>query len=168
MREFQAEAELRDGKVVITKCYSPSFCKRFRERSYLDPETNVIETLEAALWLAREQLSLRGESGWAAAVNLIVKAKVPLKIFITYVALRRRYPRVYRWVREDTLIAYGVEGDKKKIEVLVLEEGEEVLIEDVVKWSVAASKDDHDPIIAIVDRNGSVTFYEARAVTELA
>jgi tRNA-intron endonuclease len=167
LRRYQAECEIKENRITLTKCYVPSFCKRLIERSYLDPKSKALDPLEAALWASREQISINGKTGWDVAIDVISILRIPLKLLIAYVALRRRYPNVYRWVRKDTLLAYG-EGGGKKIEVLVLEEGEEVLVEDIIQWSIAASKDDHDPVIAIVDRNGSITFYEAKAVTTLA
>ncbi len=166
-KKLQADSIIINNKVVVTKCYVPSFCKRLIDRSYMDPKEKSLDPLEAALWLSRGQLGIERKTGWTIALNLISIFKIPLKIFITYLIHRRRYPKVYQWTRRDTLVAYGLEKQNKKIEVLVLEEGEEVLIEDIVNWSIAASKDDHEPLIAIVDRNGSVTFYEARAVSRL-
>ncbi len=165
--KLQADSTITKGNVIIKKCYIPSFCKRLAERTYMNPKTKLLDSLEAALWVSRSQLGINGKTGWASSLDLISILKIPLKMFITYLALRRRYPRVYAWTRRDTLIAYGLEGQGKKLEILVLEEGEEILIENIVDWSIAASKDDHEPIIAIVDRNGSVTFYEARAVVKL-
>ncbi len=163
---FQALASIKDGKVFLERCLNPQFCARLLERDYLDLKTKEIDPFEAALWASRNQLSIEGKGDWDAVVDLVLKTNLSLKILIAYLALRRKYPKVYKWSREDTLIAYG-NREEKKLEVLVLEEGEEILIENIISWSIAAVKDNHDPIIAIVDRNGSVTFYEARVVTEL-
>ena len=158
------EATLDNGRVRVVTCAEERLCNTLRERGYLrDSELNP---LEAALQAIRGKLSLDGLHGWDAALRILSLTGFKLKLFLAYITLRSRYPVVYSWTRRDTLLAYRDKG--RRLEVLVLEEGEEVRVEDIAGWSEAAVKDDHEPIVLIVDRNGSVTMYSARVMSKLS
>jgi len=38
---------------------------------------------------------------------------------------------------------------------------------EIAEWSRLAVSDSHDPVVAVVDESGGVTYYEARTVKEL-
>jgi len=84
-------------------------------------------------------------------------------MFTTYYNLRRRGRKVLpEGRREGTLIE--IRKGVWWAEYLVLEEGVKVPIRALLSWIDEARANDLKSIIAIVDRNGSVTYYEAARV----
>ncbi|MEB2835992.1 MAG: hypothetical protein GSR80_001201 [Desulfurococcales archaeon] len=155
------EARVDEGRVTLVACHAEQFCRTLEERGYL--EGGRLYPLEAAFQASRGRVALAGgQTGWEAFLDIIRITGVPLKLAIVYRLLRNRYPEVREWTRPSTLLARPRSG--RPLEVLVLEEGEEITIEGLLEWSEAAAKDGHEPVIAVVDRNGQTTFYEARSV----
>jgi len=85
-------------------------------------------------------------------------------MFTTYYKLRRKGRKVLpEGRREGTLIE--IRKNKWWAEYLVLEEGIKISIAQLLEWVEEVRANDLKAIIAVVDRNGSVTFYEASRVT---
>ena len=156
------EAQRLDGKIVIKKCLEERLCKSLIQRGYI--REGFLDPLEAAYQAWIGKLLLENLKGWDAALMIMIENDIPLKLFIVYSDLRRRGRIVYSGPRKNTLIT--VLGDKK-MEILVLEEGETITVRGILDWSIIASGEDRRPIIAVVDRNGSVTYYEARVTSSL-
>lgn len=159
-----ARVSIAQGGVQLVECIDQSFCDILRQRNYLNGD--LIEPLEAMLQAVRGKLEVENiGTGWQAFLAIAASLNVELKLAIVYLDLRGRYPEVRKGPRPDTLLARGKRG--RPLEVLVLEEGEEVTVSQLGSWSIAASSDDHDPVVAVVDRNGQVTYYEARTVSQI-
>ncbi len=159
------EVRVDEGVVALAACHAEHFCRSLEERGYL--ESGRLYPLEAAFQASRGRVALAdGQAGWGAFLEIVRSARVPLKLAIVYRLLRNRYAEVREWTRPSTLLARPRSG--RPLEVLVLEEGEEITIEGLLGWSEAAAKDGHEPVIAVVDRNGQTTFYEARSVGAIA
>ncbi|MEB3816425.1 MAG: hypothetical protein LRS46_00570 [Desulfurococcales archaeon] len=156
-----------EGALRLDACNSMDFCSILEERGYL--EGGVVYPLEAAYQASRGRVEIvAGDkilTGWEAFFYIIGMFRVQLKVAIAYRILRSKYSEVKLWTRPSTLVARRRSG--RTVEVLVLEEGESIKVADLAEWSTAAVKDGHDPVVAIVDRNGQVTFYEARSVTQI-
>jgi len=161
--ELSARAEVGGGAVSLVECLDEGFCDTLRSRGYL--RGGAVDPLEAMLQAVRGRLEVSGARGWDAFLWIARDLGVPLKEAIVYLALRRRYPEVHRGPRASTLVARGRSG--RPVEVLVLEEGESVSVGELARWSQLASGDGHEPVVAIVDRNGQATFYEARVVSQI-
>jgi len=158
-----AVVELVGGGVRLAACSYKKFCDILRERGYLDGD--MLDPLEAAYQASRGKVLLKGGvEGWHAFMRILEYSNVPLKMAIVYRILRSKFPEVKLWVRRSTLLARR-RGEGRPMEVLVLEEGEIITVAELVEWSEAAVKDGHEPVVAVVDRNGQATFYEARSVS---
>ncbi|ALU11818.1 endonuclease [Ignicoccus islandicus DSM 13165] len=84
-------------------------------------------------------------------------------MFTVYYDLRKRNRKVLVEVRRDgTLIE--VRRDKWWTEYLVLEEGIVITVNDLLEWVEEVRANDLRGVVAVVDRNGSVTYYEASKV----
>lgn len=103
---------------------------------------------------------------WAGALRIISEQGVDLELFLVYYDLRRRGRKVRPGHRPRTLLLEERPG--RVAEVLVLSEGRPVRASDIVEWSRLAVSDSHEPVLAIVDENGGITYYEARVVSELS
>ncbi len=124
-----------------------------------------LDVLEAAYLVYRGKASFRGESGWGAAFKLLSEAGVDVDTFFVYMDLRRRGRRPRAGVRRRTLV---YQHGSTRYEVLVLSEGYPVTLGSLIEWSRVSASDGYMPIIAVVDRHGVVTYYEARAVTSIS
>ncbi len=102
---------------------------------------------------------------WAEALGILGQSDVDFELFLVYYDLRRRGRRVRLGHRPRTLI-FDVKPNRIA-EVLVLSEGRPVKASDIVEWSRLAVSDSHEPVLAIVDEGGGITYYEARVVSEL-
>jgi len=84
-------------------------------------------------------------------------------MFTTYYYLRRKGKKVLpEGRREGTIIE--IRKNKWWAEYLVLEEGVKIALSGLVEWVEETRANDLKAVIAVVDRNGSVTFYEAAKV----
>ncbi len=106
------------------------------------------------------------DKDWQKAIKMIEDLHLDLETFIVYFDLRRRGKKVTVGPRPRTLL-YNV-TDNRTAEVLILSEGNYVKLMDIVRWSQRAVADAHEPILAIVDESGGVTYYEARVVRQLS
>jgi len=106
------------------------------------------------------------ERDWAKAIRLIEQLGLDLETFIVYYDLKKRGKKVTIGPRPRTLI-YSL-GPGRAAEVLILSEGTYVKPMDIVAWSERAVADAHEPVVAIVDETGGVTYYEARVIRGLA
>ncbi len=121
--------------------------------------------MEAAYSAASGKNLCPGFDGWEGAMRILAREGIWLPLFIVYYDLRKRGRKARRGVRTNTLV-YGHGG--RRVEVLVLEEGTGVEVRSLLEWSRIASGDGYTPVVAIVDRNGGVTYYEARALESLS
>jgi tRNA-intron endonuclease len=163
LARFKALCETDEGGVRLVECVDRGFCASLAKSGYVrDP--GYLEALEAAYQASIGAIVVDGETGWSKALDLVYRFSGNLALFIVYFDLRSRGRRVLRGLRRDTLI---VKTGRESLEVLVLEEGSEVRLEWLAEWAKAASGDGFGPVVAIVDRNGDVTYYEVRASLEI-
>ncbi|UXD22141.1 hypothetical protein IPA_02075 [Ignicoccus pacificus DSM 13166] len=93
-----------------------------------------------------------------------VLSKLFWSMFTVYYDLRKRKRKVIPEVRrEGTLLE--IRRNKWWAEYLVLEEGVEITIDELLSWVEDVRANDLNSIVAIVDRNGSVTYYETSKAT---
>ena len=149
----EAKARLDNGQVVFVECSSQRACRD------IDPEGP--DPLEVAYRVVRGLIEVEGlGTGWGPALSMLERLKVPVDLFIVYYDLRRRGRRVRSGIRQGTLI---VESGSRRFEVLVLSLGARTRLSSIIDWSELAVADDREPVIAVVDGHGSVTYYTARA-----
>ncbi len=160
---LKAICTIDDNGVRVLKCLDREQCGSWARSGYLK-RPNYLDALEAAYQASSNAIIVDGDTGWRKAMEILYRFSESLAMFIVYLDLRSRGRRVIRGVRKDTLI---VKMGKESFEILVLEEGSEVELEWLAEWSRIASGDGFNPIVAIVDRNGDVTYYELRASLEL-
>ncbi len=103
---------------------------------------------------------------WAEALRIISEGDFDLELFLVYYDLRRRGRKVRLGHRPRTILLE--ERSNRIVEVLVLSEGRPVRASEIVEWSRLAVSDSHEPVLAIVDENGGITYYEARVVSDLS
>ncbi|MGC9209666.1 MAG: hypothetical protein ACP5FT_00100 [Acidilobus sp.] len=109
---------------------------------------------------------MRERGDWSQALAMIERSGLDFELFLVYYDLRRRGRRVSMGRRPRTLLID--EGSGRIMEVLVLSEGRPVKLSDIAEWSRLAVSESHEPVLAIVDENGGITYYEARVVTDLS
>ena len=85
-------------------------------------------------------------------------------MFTVYYDLRRRKRKVIPEVRREGTIL-EIRKEKWWAEYLVLEEGVKTTIDKLILWIEDVRANDMLPIVAIVDRNGGVTYYEVAKAT---
>ena len=121
--------------------------------------------MDAAYTAATGKSPCPGIEGWEGALRILELEGIWMPLFLVYYDLRKRGRRARRGVRPNTLVySHG----SRRIEVLVLEEGDAVSVGSLLEWSRIASGDGHTPVVAIVDRNGGITYYETRALESLS
>ena len=157
--KFQAIASLGDSKVVLTSCLDRDFCRSLERAGYL--EAGALDPIEAAYQLSRDRILLEGcGTGWKCALKLLQDFSVDPDLFTVYRDLRRKGRKPKLGFRPRTLL---YEHNSKVYEVLVLSEGYVEKLSRIIEWGRQAAADNHVPIIAVVDRTGIITYYEARA-----
>ncbi len=157
-KDTYLELKIEGEKLIIKSCYNKDFCDQLIKNN-LAVDNNV-NLLEGIYLIAIEKAMIDNEVGWSKALELIKYYKIPLYIFLVYYDLRKRGRRVWIGPRDNTLISEM--HNLKKIEVLVLNEGNPITTSKIANWSELAVADSHIPIIAIVDKNGEITYYESR------
>ncbi|BAA79661.1 hypothetical protein APE_0685 [Aeropyrum pernix K1] len=158
----KAAARLGVEGVFVEECFDGSYCRNLERIGYL--RKGRLEPLEAAYQASRGMLCMGETRGWAAAVEVIAGLGLSLDTALVYFDLRRKGRKPLVGVRRGTLV---YEHGGRVYEVLVLSEGYPLKIGSLVEWSRGASMDNHSPIVAIVDRTGLITYYEARAVRSI-
>jgi tRNA-intron endonuclease len=150
-----------DGvSIKVAACIDEAFCESLRRAGYLS-EDGTLDPLEAVYQVSRGRAELEGcGGGWSCAIQMMAVLEIDLDLFTVYRDLRRKGRRPRKGFRRKTLL-YEREG--RIYEVLVLSEGYVETLRSIIEWSRQAAADDHVPIIAVVDRTGLVTYYEARA-----
>ncbi|MEN2999666.1 MAG: hypothetical protein ABDH61_03740 [Acidilobaceae archaeon] len=158
----KANARLVGGRVLVD-CRDEEFCKALEKQGYL--EGGEMEALELLYQLSQEVVELNGESGWEALLHAARELSLRFSVFLVYMDLRKkgRWPR--RSVRKDSLLLRLPSG--KTGEVLVLEEGEGRRLEEVIEWVRAVQAMERVPLLAVVDKAGVISYYEARALKKL-
>lgn len=147
------DAFLKPGRLVVSALPGSGGCN------------SGLDTLEAAYMAAAGKSPCPGVEGWEGALRILEKEGVWMPLFLVYYDLRKRGRRARRGVRPNTLVySHG----SRRVEVLVLEEGNAVSVGSLLEWSRIASGDGYTPVVAIVDRNGGITYYEARALESLS
>jgi len=151
----EAVVRVEGGRIVLVECRGERAC---RELDSMEPDP-----LEVAYRVVKGVIEVEGSgTGWSPAFLLLESLQVPVDLFLVFYDLRRRGRRVRRGVRPGTLLAeYG----SRRFEILVLSLGSRRRLESLLDWSRLATADDREPVIAVVDGYGSVTYYTAR-VTE--
>ncbi|MCD6114475.1 MAG: hypothetical protein J7J78_04170 [Thermoprotei archaeon] len=91
--------------------------------------------------------------------------ELPL-MFTVYQDLRMRGRVVKPGYRRNVLLLYtkGAKSVADKAVYVVGEETAEFTIEELIKWITEALKLNKEPIVAIVDKHGDVTYYEVKKV----
>jgi len=91
--------------------------------------------------------------------------ELPL-MFTVYQDLRMRGRVVRPGYRRNVLLLYtkGAKSVADKAVYVVGEETAEFTIEELIKWITEALKLNKEPIVAIVDKHGDVTYYEVKKV----
>ncbi|MCE4604893.1 MAG: hypothetical protein F7B20_08045 [Aeropyrum sp.] len=162
-RGCRAEARVDSGRVLLSSCVDRGFCGQLEGYGYL--RGGELDPLEAAFQASRGLICVAGSHGWAAALEVLSASGTHLDLALVYFDLRRKGRKPKPGVRRGTLVY--VHGGRV-YEVLVLSEGYPASLGELVEWSRGAIADSHTPIVAVVDRTGLVTYYEARAVTSLS
>jgi hypothetical protein len=90
-------------------------------------------------------------------------SKLFWSMFTVYYDLRKRKRKIIPEVRREGTIL-EIRRNKWWAEYLVLEEGVEITIDELLTWIEDVRANDLNSIVAIVDRNGSVTYYETSKV----
>ena len=160
---IQAIASLRDGKVIIISCIDKELCRSLEKAGYL--EARVLDPVEAAYQLSRGRMLLEGcGTGWSCTLKLLQDFNVDIDVFAVYRDLRRKGRKPRMGFRPRTLL---YEHNSRVHEVLVLSEGYVEKLSRIIEWGRQAAADNHTPIIAVVDRTGIITYYEARATKSI-
>ncbi|MFP3144223.1 MAG: hypothetical protein RXQ93_04300 [Caldisphaera sp.] len=157
-KESYLDLVMEDGKVVIRTCNNKDFCDQLEKNGLII--NNRLNILESLYLIAIERANINGKTGWENALEIIKYYKIPLNLFLVYFDLRKRGRRVWEGSRDNTLISET--PNLKKFEVLVLGEGDLITTFQITEWSELAVADSHIPVIAIVDKNGEITYYESR------
>ncbi len=153
---------IEGNHVIIVECLDKAICNNLSSKNII--RENTIELLEASYLLAKCIATFEDHCGWEAALRLLHSlGDNRTDLFMVYYDLRKRGRIVYRGYRKNTLILRK-SSSGRPVEILVLREGGLVRLEDIVEWSRLASGDGMEPVVAIVDGHGNVTYYEARAV----
>ena len=155
--------KLEDNNILIEECEDEKLCSSLKEHGYIVGD--YIDPLEAFYLLSKGKAELNGSTGWRTALLLALTLGLDVDLAFVYIDLRRRGRKPRLGVRKRTLV-YAWKGGR--FEVLVLSEGYPVRLGDIVEWSRIASGDGYTPVVAVVDRHGTVTYYEARTVTSLS
>ncbi len=163
MTKFKAVCTTDERGVKVEACLDRETCSYWRRWGYFKNQ-KYLDVLEAAYQATVRSLIIDGGTGWEKALELLYRYSEDLAVFIVYHDLRQRGRRVLRGIRKGTLI---VKTGGRDLEVLILEEGTTIKLEWLAEWSRIASGDGFNPIVAIVDRNGDVTYYEIRASHEI-
>ncbi len=159
----QIVASIESNNIKVKVCSKRELCKSLEEQGYMS--NWELDPLEAAYQAVRGRLYLDScGSGWKCALKILSEFGLSLDVFIVYRDLRRKGRKPRLGFRKRTLI---YEHNSRIYEVLILKEGYLERLLDLIEWSRLASADNHVPIIAVVDRTGIVTYYEARASRSL-
>ncbi len=150
--------------IEVDKCLDTELCTSMARLNLIND--SKVEPLEAAHQAALGRATVDGITGWEAVVNVLQAFKIKLSMFLVYHDLRKRGRKVRRGARSGTLIVDTGKG--KLAEILVLEEGTPMTLEKLAEWSRGASASNHEPIVAIVDRAGVISYYEARATSHIS
>lgn len=143
----------------LEKCLDQEFCANLLRMGFADLKGNV-EILEALDLLATGKVAIEGRTGWDEALRYASMLGVKLSLFLVYHDLRRRGRKAKLGSRPNTLI---LNLGSRKTEILVLEEGTPMTLENLAEWSRSAISSGYEPVVAVVDKYGVITYYEARA-----
>ncbi len=159
----KAVARIDGGSVVVDNCMEPVFCRSLERDGYL--VNRVLDPLEASYQCIMDGIRIDGGTGWGCALDIAMATGVSIQVLIVYIDLRRRGRKPRNGARERTL---WVEWGSRRYEFLILEEGDVFTFKELGEWSRLAAGDGYIPVLAIVDRVGGVTYYEARVVEEIS
>jgi len=155
------EAMVRgDGKVVVVKGGD-----RLREGRLTAEGVRELHPVEAAYLLYIGKLRLREESGRELSLEdmfKIIRDDNLWILFVVYTDLRRKGKRVR--LSHTPRMLYVEHGDKV-IEMLVLEENTMVPSTDIVEFVRRAISRGFEPMIAVVDMYGDITYYEVSKIS---
>lgn len=151
------KAELRDGGVYLGDCGESRLCNKLRADGRLG-EDGFLDLLEAGYLAFQGLLCVEDKCGWDA-FSIVSRLVGDLNLLTVYIDLRRRGKRVIRGPMRDSLL---VLGGSRSIEVYVLAEYREVTLSDLIERLRLSVANNRNPVLAIVDRTGIITYYEAR------
>lgn len=151
------------GRIVLERCLDPEFCVNLLKSGFSDISGNL-DVLEAIHLTALGRITVNGRTGWEEALRMLSEFNIKLSLFLVYHDLRKRGRRVKLGARPNTLV---MDFKSRPVEILVLEEGSSMTLEDLAEWSKTAIASGHEPVVAIVDRYGVITYYEARSAYEI-
>jgi len=151
------------SRVVLEKCLDQEFCFNLLKLGYADINGNL-DVLEAAHLLALGRIAVDNKTGWEEALRVLSELGINISTFLVYHDLRKRGRRVKLGSRSGTLV---VDMGSRKFEVLVLEEGKLMTLEELAEWSRSSIASGYEPVVAIVDMYGVITYYEARVTLEI-
>ncbi|MCX8195725.1 MAG: hypothetical protein N3F67_01375 [Acidilobaceae archaeon] len=159
----KALAKVVGGKALL-ECLDAEFCRGLERHGYLND--GELEPLELAYQLSQESVELEGLKGWEALLWALRELSISFGLFLTYQDLRKKGRAPRRGARRDSLLVQLPSG--KIGEVLVLEEGDEKSLEELADWVKSVQALEHVPIVAVVDKAGVISYYEARAFRKLS
>jgi len=151
------------GRVVLEKCLDQEFCFNLLKSGYADINGNL-DVLEAAHLLALGRIAVDNKTGWEEALRVLSELGINISTFLVYHDLRKRGRRVKLGSRSGTLV---VDMGSRRFEVLILEEGKLMTLEELAEWSRSSIASGYEPVVAIVDMYGVITYYEARVTLEI-
>jgi len=151
------------GRVTLEKCLDQEFCFNLLKSGYTDINGNL-DALEAAHLLALGRIAIDNKTGWEEALRVLSELGINISTFLVYHDLRKRGRRVKLGSRSGTLV---VDMGSRRFEVLVLEEGKLMTLEELAEWSRSSIASGYEPVVAIVDMYGVITYYEARVTLEI-
>ncbi|MDM7275938.1 MAG: hypothetical protein P3X22_007510 [Thermoprotei archaeon] len=164
LKNAKIHFKIKGNTIEVGECLDPELCASMAKLNLI--EDGKVEPLEAAHQAALGRAAVDDVAGWEAVVNVLRAFNIKLSMFLVYHDLRRRGRRVKRGSRSGTLIVDLGRG--RLAEILVLEEGTPMTLEKLAEWSRGASASNHEPMVAIVDRAGVISYYEARATSHIS
>lgn len=152
----QIKVIIESGKLKITECLSDRLCSKLKE--YGKIQDDYLEIYEGGFLAYRGMLEVNGKSGEEAFENILPLIDDFL-VFQVYLDLRKKGKKVVRGPASRSLLL--IEGSRI-YEIHVLGEGENTTPKDIVKLAEYSSANARQPVVAIVDSTGIITYYTMR------
>ena len=149
-----------EGRIVVTRGG-----ERLREGRINEKGLRELHPVEAAYPVYTDRLKRRDELGQELGLEELFKridSDMLWILFIVYSDLRRKGKRVRPG--PDPRVLYIERGDNV-VEMLVLEENSVVSPEEILQFIKRALSKGFEPMIAIVDMYGDITYYEISKVS---
>ena len=154
--EVQIKAVIESGKLKITECLSERLCSKLKE--YGKIQDDYLEVYEGGFLAYRGMLEVNGKTG-EDSFEKILPLIDDFLVFQVYLDLRKKGKKVIRGpIRRSLLLIEG----SHIYEVHVLGEGEYTTPKDIVKLAEYSSANARQPVVAIVDSTGLISYYTMR------